>query len=146
MKKYLADIDLIVWNEINRIKCRKIRIFQSIMNAAKLSLPIRYALLNILCHMHCLCHFTKQQKLLLYLLFPKFVFITYIWHVAILRLLVLTLNVTLFILLWNHIFQNTHISSNALQAQDKPIATLTTLTIYYWSCSYDALLLNKFCI
>ena len=105
---------------------------------------------NLLCSLklfyiliHCLCYFTKKQPL--NLLRPRLVFVAFICCVAILRLLVLTLYVTLFHLLWNHIFQNTHISGTILLTQDKPIATLTTLTIHYWSCSNDALPLNKFC-
>ena len=105
---------------------------------------------NLLCSLklfyiliHCLCYFTKKQPL--NLCCPRLIFVASICCAAILRLLVLTLYVTLFHLLWNHIFQNTHISGTVLLTQDKPIATLTTLTIHYWSCSNDALPLNKFC-
>ena len=104
---------------------------------------------NLLCSLklfyiliHCLCYFQKASS---ESVCPKLVFVASICCVAILRLLVLTLYVTLFHLLWNHIFQNTHISGTVLLTQDKPIATLTTLTIHYWSCSNDALPLNKFC-
>ena len=106
-------------------------------------LRICYALLNFLCLYILFMSFhqtTASESLYL-----QHVFVAYIWCVAVLRLLVLTLYVTLFHLLWNHIFQNTHISGTILLTQDKPIATLTTLTIHYWSCSNDALPLNKFC-